>query len=227
MTSTSRLLNLALELRDIIWRFALVSPDTVDIDLSRTPSECPGLKQPTLPSTNRQVRRESIAIYYSENKFTIQILDLKGAQYVAFTSIVAKYATNEQGKSIFDIKTQLHGVCHWLNFMDWLKTTHEAECKFVSFPNIPTKGNGARICDGDRKYVAGTFAAMYIMKSRTWDQFHDWLNGDLDDDEVNNIMTNLGIHIDAQTLTPPFPLLTNGQADEMCKLALSRSVELE
>jgi len=57
------LLALSGELRNSIWRFALVEDKPIDITSKVTPTE------PALLAVNRQIRKECTGIYYGENAF--------------------------------------------------------------------------------------------------------------------------------------------------------------
>ncbi|KAK4953880.1 hypothetical protein LTR10_008484 [Elasticomyces elasticus] len=67
MGTGSRLLDLPPELREMIFTFALVSPNPVDI------LNVPKNKAAALTQTNQQLRGETIGIYYHQNAFKLNI----------------------------------------------------------------------------------------------------------------------------------------------------------
>lgn len=224
MDSFSALFNLPPELRNKIWRHVLVSSEEIIIDSSKTKSECLHLEQPTLLRTNRQVRAEGLAIYYSENQFVTHVHHLKGAAYVRFTSLVAKYAAAKDGKTMFDVTTKLQSCScapKSLNLLKWIKAAYYAGCEMFNFPQIVAEGDPAAMCDPRRTHVTGLSAIAYIMKSRTWVHFVIWMLGEIIDDIVNTALAGLVVFRDKEPAK--LPMLTNGQVDEMRELALAWS----
>lgn len=64
----SRLMSLPPELRNMIWRFTVVSPKPLTI-LGDTP------KQPSICRASQQTRKETLQIFYRENSFACTILN--------------------------------------------------------------------------------------------------------------------------------------------------------
>lgn len=64
--SSSPLLDLAGELRNKIWRYALVKPSSIDV------AEKTSLDEPALLAVNKQIRGEGLEIYYAENAFRLE-----------------------------------------------------------------------------------------------------------------------------------------------------------
>jgi hypothetical protein len=78
------LLNLPSELRIMIYRYALHSPNTIQID-------CDNFMQPALLRTNRQMRAEATEIYYWENKFVAE------ADYINQAALIIFYLVRGAG----------------------------------------------------------------------------------------------------------------------------------
>lgn len=75
-TSRSALLRLPPEIRNMIWRFAVVG-GTIKFD----PANGEAPNPPALLEVNRQIRAEAIDIYYRENELERWIEDLDAAAY--------------------------------------------------------------------------------------------------------------------------------------------------
>ncbi|KAK5121503.1 hypothetical protein LTR85_005336 [Meristemomyces frigidus] len=67
-TTESPFLGLPAELRNRIYRAALIIPEPVDIELPRS-QDSPGWQAPGLLQTCRTIRAEALAIYYTNNTF--------------------------------------------------------------------------------------------------------------------------------------------------------------
>lgn len=108
------LLGLTGELRNQIYRLAIVGPDRVTIDAAN-----PVPPQPGLLRTCRQLRNETLDIFYRENSFRYRVVDLKLPMRPDYPrATVSKYVVSFAG-----ISTGTH-VLNWQNFYRWLKDYH-------------------------------------------------------------------------------------------------------
>lgn len=77
------LLQLPGELRNRIYRYALVTDD--DIDVTST-----GPGEPALLLSSKDIRQESLLIYYRENHFNMRVPDWNGTALVPFMKQLRK-----------------------------------------------------------------------------------------------------------------------------------------
>ena len=76
-SNTCRILALPAELRNEIYRYAIIEDGQIEVTL-----EGPG--EPELLRTCGEIRQEAITIYYTENHFVLQIEDWDGAPLLPF-----------------------------------------------------------------------------------------------------------------------------------------------
>ena len=98
------------KLRSVIYDFALVSTDAVDV--------APLLVVPPLLLTCRQIRREAMPTYTEKNYFRTHIRSCD----VQITNNFFKHWRSLGGKNGLAIRIQLHGQLHWANLVAWGKT---------------------------------------------------------------------------------------------------------
>ena len=111
----SPLLRLSPELRNIIYRTALLTHTTTPITIPPT-----GLVQPALLRTSRQLRAETTSIYLRENAFRILVDDL--AVRVPPRHWLASAPVPGQG----NFRVRLAGALNWPNLLAWCRRVHEA-----------------------------------------------------------------------------------------------------
>jgi hypothetical protein len=107
------LLELPAELRDRIYRYSLPTKEKIDIT---TRFELPALLQ-----SCRQIRSETIKMWYKKNKFLITITDCDASRLVASRRhcVMVIGAVN--------IDTRLRGLPDWDNLMEWCHNTHAGD----------------------------------------------------------------------------------------------------
>jgi len=119
MSAKSPLMKLPAELREHIYRYTIVSDSPIVTD----PHDTATIKQPNLLLTCRQIRSETLPIYYRENTFDIPINNMDGAGMIPFLCLLAKHNTAEE---ITHRAAILLGPgIHWENLKEWLKATYE------------------------------------------------------------------------------------------------------
>lgn len=104
----SPLLRLPAELRNDIYRFALVASGDIIIKAGLTPPPEPGLL-----ATCRKIRSEALSIYYEENRFSFGIRDVDATMMLRFKCRVPK--------AIGGIVCV--GRPNWINLKAWLETS--------------------------------------------------------------------------------------------------------
>ena len=102
-----RFLDLPPEMRNMIYKFALVEDKGSLIDIT------PDLKPPGLLSVCRQMREECLQIWYRQNTFIIQMYDCDASLKMAFEKHLARLGLNK----LF-LWQSVSGI-NWMNLMDW------------------------------------------------------------------------------------------------------------
>ena len=108
----SPLLSLPAELRNTIYRYALLEPDEIEVERQQH-------MQPALLRICRQVRSEASPMFYNENKFKAVSTDL---------SAIAP-ATHWTNTKVSDSNLDIfaYGDMSWANLKSWLKRYHARE----------------------------------------------------------------------------------------------------
>ncbi|KAK5136979.1 hypothetical protein LTR08_001486 [Meristemomyces frigidus] len=117
-----RLLSLPGELRNSIYRYALVNANGVCITSS-------GPGEPALLRICTALRKESRAIYYSENNFRLHVHSYKGAWCAKFDAQYRPFQPAFPGKARFGFL--MGGEPNWENLLEWVKAA------FLSLPVRP------------------------------------------------------------------------------------------
>ena len=112
-TTNCRLLLLSGELRNRIYRAAIVRNTRIVVG-PRFPHELP------LLSTCRQIRKETLRIFYTENQFELEIIAFQGAITVWWKRLLSIHAPGAYVTGV-----QLYGPPSWPNLLVWLKDFHQ------------------------------------------------------------------------------------------------------
>ena len=121
----SLLLDLPLEIRTLIWDFALTSPTPIRITDQ--------LKQPALTHVNRQIRSETRKLALLNNNYRIDIVACDARLLSKFSQlwdrIINPDYKNIKTKTIsLPIRLGLVGDCHWLNLVTWYRLVRRGKC---------------------------------------------------------------------------------------------------
>lgn len=111
----SPLLSLPPEMRNRIYRFALVEEDDIEI-----PSGGPFPSDPPLLRTCSQIRGEAISIFYLENTFSFTIEDFNAGKYLEWCG-TSKY--RKESNHIFAVVDSTN----WTNILRWLRASYQQE----------------------------------------------------------------------------------------------------
>jgi len=108
-------LALAPELRNRVYEYALLEPDTVVVTTS--------LQQPALPRVNKQVRGEALDLYYGTIFFDVHIIDCDATLLAQF----------EQYLDVLNRKCSVRMLMSatgedWTNLVAWCRLIHEGKC---------------------------------------------------------------------------------------------------
>lgn len=150
-TARSLLLELPGELRNRIYRYALVAQERIELLTSENK------KQPALLGVSRQVRRETIKIYYDENSFGYNVVDLAGAPGEPFFELVRRYRS--EGRKNF--MTHRRGGRNWSNLLAWVKARFECQ-------HFPPALAGSQSNHAGHRVVHAAFDIAREMRSQPW-----------------------------------------------------------
>ncbi|KAK5709067.1 hypothetical protein LTR17_020130 [Elasticomyces elasticus] len=150
------LLALPRELRDHIWRYVLVVPDTIRV--VHKDQHAIVFRFPSLLATCRQTRIEVAPIYFGENSFSFNIRSFKGAWVADWTSTALDMLYRPQDRAMWRLMLKStvpvrHTIRYeitsgrsdssnkWINLMAWLRVYHAG--KGVRLPTEKQRGSEA------------------------------------------------------------------------------------
>jgi hypothetical protein len=120
--SDSPLLNLPGELRNRIYRFAIVNPLSIELDVGRWQNH-----QPALLRTCKQIRIEALGLFYIENKITTNIHDWDPVVKVRCSKLLTSH--NIRSHHLYHYFT---GGPNWENLLVWLKAVFQGKIGGIS-----------------------------------------------------------------------------------------------
>ena len=165
-TDKYHLLGLPAEVRNRIYRFALIENDV--LELSATSPTPPGLL-----IVSKQIREETVAMYYTENRFILVIVDFDGEAVTRPVEVYRKCftptGTGAQAKQQGIIGIYTAGVPNWRNLVGWCKAIHRG-----SMPVLKERPGG-----GDRMNmsIAAIHKVVWGMRSRPWEEVEEVFEG--------------------------------------------------
>lgn len=137
MPTNSHLLDLPAELRNTIYRFALVDYQRITLHSTTT-------MEPPLLSTCHQIRNEASSIYWAENTFVIPIYHCNSDPLIKFSRKIR--ALYNAYRVMPKVALNALPSPNWSNFLVWLKRIHARKvCGSFPAPVVvePGKGGGA------------------------------------------------------------------------------------
>jgi hypothetical protein len=120
--TSSRLLSLPGELRNRIYRFAIIGHRALEIDAARWSTH-----QPPLLKTCKQVRHEALRLFYIENKISTDIHDWNPIVKYNFQQLMLAHKVRPA-----NLHHYFSGGPNWGNLMNWLKAVHEGRIGAIS-----------------------------------------------------------------------------------------------
>ena len=129
-TPRCKFIELPAELRNRIYRLALLEPDAIKINDSSTPQE------PSLLSACRQIRQEAISIYYGENHFELQVADLD-------PTTAQKWLSGSTLRLKSKHRYKIDNSNNWKNLLRWIKGVLDGE--ITSIPGRNSKNSIALV----------------------------------------------------------------------------------
>ncbi|KAK5127342.1 hypothetical protein LTR85_006681 [Meristemomyces frigidus] len=121
--SRPSLLTLPPEMRNRIYRFALLAPEGI----IKLPVIGHWPSAPSLLQTCHQIRTEASAIYYTENEFNINIARHDATRYI-------KWHRSSPHRRNANQTFYIHTSCHWDNLERWAEARWRRECEVPASP---------------------------------------------------------------------------------------------
>ncbi|KAI5362078.1 hypothetical protein Slin15195_G057280 [Septoria linicola] len=150
------LLGIPPELRNRIYDEVLVQPRSISLRYHGDN------KQPPLLSVCRAIRSEAIGIYYNDNNFFLEACKCRGAFWLPFCKLLAKYRKDGKAK----LPTY---ICHHRGYLDednlwaWLKAYHQ-DMDVAPCPDHATE----RLTRASRNLVVRMFGVVKAMREKKW-----------------------------------------------------------
>jgi hypothetical protein len=116
----SPLFKLPPELRNMIYRYAIVSNRTLRVTKSR------GIPEAPLLSVNKLIRAETFGLFYADNKFKCIVRSYDPAPL----KLVHRKLSRVSVKLLRHVCTELHvsGTPNWENLVVWFHSAHQGVC---------------------------------------------------------------------------------------------------
>lgn len=149
------LLQLAPELRNHIWEYAVIDSNVIAID--------DGWHEPGLLLACKQIRNEARPFFYCQNSFTAHPTEYNSDIYIPVTK---RYRELQKSCGIRLPYTSAAVVTlgpNWSNVLEWLRRFHAREVNQIVLP--PTRAPGMPL---DMKVVGTMFESLDYMKSTPW-----------------------------------------------------------
>ncbi|KAK5695989.1 hypothetical protein LTR97_008409 [Elasticomyces elasticus] len=120
-----KLLELSAELRNIIYELVLLSKDAIFVT--------PTLRSPSLLQVSRQIRTETLAMWYESNTFEITVNDCKADLLHAWCR--NHHALGVSPPAVLDIT----GIPDWGNLATWCKAICEDDCSALRKDSLDSR----------------------------------------------------------------------------------------
>ncbi|KAK3676158.1 hypothetical protein LTR78_003908 [Recurvomyces mirabilis] len=156
------LLTIPAELRDIIYAYTLAAGTDVHIHIGR--------QQPAFLRTSRQVRAETIELYYSDNTFCFTVHAYRGPEIRPFTKLLQRYSKYGRDNLSVELCSDLKCAdCHgWLllwNLMVWLQAYYADK---LLVPGL--RQDAVEEHTRGRTLARRTFSVVDNMRHLPWDE---------------------------------------------------------
>lgn len=159
------LLGIPPELRNRIYDFALVSRKRLQVT-----DGSPALEQPALLRTCRQIRREAIAIYYTDNRFRFIVHAYDGAAMIPFREVLIKYRESAKTSNFSIALCDNCDEVHIDNLDVWLEA-HYKDAKLVPGLRQDKSAEATMAMTLARR----TFGVVRAMRKQGWPEVNDVL----------------------------------------------------
>lgn len=119
----SPLFKLPPELRNTIYRFAIVTED--DLQITKTG----GIPEPALLSVSKTVRSETFGLFYHENRFSCIVRYYDPASILLAVCRALDFVTSTGPGGIDDFASDCYDEPNWRNLVQWLHLCSQAGCR--------------------------------------------------------------------------------------------------
>ncbi|KAK5703618.1 hypothetical protein LTR17_021942 [Elasticomyces elasticus] len=145
----SRLFTIPAEVRVRIYEYALISNAPIMIEKDEP--------QPNILRTCRQIRKEAMSIYYTENDFSMTVHQWDGLAAVPFRKLMLN------GHLALDLCTGCD-VVNFENLMKWTEAYHEDHENVVGLSQNKVRGHDSRA----KTLARRVFGTVEVMRSEKW-----------------------------------------------------------
>lgn len=153
----SLLLKLPPELRNTIYRFALVSDANIDIHF-------PHFDESSLLMVCKQIRREASPIFYLENNFYLLVHNYDSTACLKWKEKIDVLVHRQEIPSALNyIGGSTRSAPSWRNLQEWLRRIHDGTVLFSINP--PTQTASQDVVD---LMLGGMFSMVVRMQSLPW-----------------------------------------------------------
>ncbi|KAK4496542.1 hypothetical protein PRZ48_012522 [Zasmidium cellare] len=122
-----RLWKLPGELRNRIYRYVLLKPEDAAGN-DRIIVDATGYDRPGVVSTCKQIRKETLKIFYSENAFHIEVINYNSSTLLRWESHLKPMRMQERGHLFVSVHLE-DEVGWWANLLLWLQRFHERKVR--------------------------------------------------------------------------------------------------
>lgn len=122
-TSFCPLLELAPELRNHIYEYALLSGDDTMITNA-------GFAAPGLLAVNKQIRSEAKPVFYARSRFQIVMHDFHAVAIYRWVLIASEMGIQPTADAFY-LSTQSTWTPHWRNLVGWARMLHKTEVRLA------------------------------------------------------------------------------------------------
>lgn len=157
------ILDLPSEIRNMIWKLAVREDDDIIVH--------PGLRQPHLLMTCRQIRSETRMMWYMQdvNHFKIRVHNCDSGLALLWNAHLLSIFPVE------DVPSVGHIICDspdWANLLKWAKGVYELKLGFMKNPELVTNLTRVEKVVFWALYVA---SRMNISTGKSWEEVEVWL----------------------------------------------------
>lgn len=158
----SPLLRLPAELRNMIYRQALIGPQPLMTDTI-------AFQEPPLLLTCKEIRSEAAPLFFAENTFRVSTDEYKITAYLKWRQVVMAAEKRKEACTAATLKhTETEGSdsANWTNLVEWLRAVHNGTIHVVIFK--PSKLQEIHGLGIDVVTVGMIFRVVGNMKSKAW-----------------------------------------------------------
>ena len=135
-------LSLPAEIREIIWEYTLIEPEAIRV--TRT------LQEPGLLSACLRTRHEAQGLWYSGNRWSINVHDCDATLLVKWMRQCRRFASTE-----VMLYAELSGGVDWARLLTWLEIDYDERDYFTNLTIRSSNKNVERIVNAAHMFLLG------------------------------------------------------------------------